>query len=84
MVDGEVCAGKSIRENLLQKKADKTNVIITKFFAECELMSLLDHPNITRFVGVCAKPLHKYPVLVMRILRSGSALRRNSFRRHVV
>lgn len=64
IVDGQVCAGKSIHEELILG-TDGYNAVLDKYYAECEIMSLFDHPNITKFWGVCAKPECRQPVLVM-------------------
>lgn len=68
IVDGHECAGKWIHEQLVQVDAINGHKIIDRYYEECELMSHLDHPNITKFLGVCAKPDYKHPVLVMRKL----------------
>lgn len=41
------------------------NDVIKKYYTECKIMSLVDHPNITKFLGVCAMPGRRLPVLVM-------------------
>ena len=67
LVDGRVCAGKIIHPILIDSNPDNINV--KKFEEECEIMFLVDHPNITKFLGLSYKPELKLPVIVMEKLK---------------
>ena len=70
VVDGQECAGKSLYNELIEGgvNGDGYNHVLDKYYRECELMSRLEHPNVTKFLGVCAMPDYQHPVLVMRKL----------------
>ena len=55
-------AGKKIHEALI---SDGDSAVLVK---ECKLMSMLIHPNITKFCGVCKLPSSTIPVLVMELM----------------
>jgi len=66
IVNGQVCAGKSIYEELVDPdNVGGSRTIIDRYLRECEIMSRLNHSNVTRFVGVCVKPDYSQPVLLM-------------------
>ena len=61
-----MCAGKVIYQILL---GSDSKLIRSKYVQECWLMSKMNHPNITKFLGVCHNPaLSELPVLVMEKL----------------
>jgi serine/threonine protein kinase len=53
---------------LIHKKHIGGPKFIKRFYEECELMASFDHPNITKFLGVCSMPNYKLPALVMEKL----------------
>ena len=73
-ISGAVCAAKKIhdvfqdRSEILAAEIQKTS---TQFVRECQLMSILRHPNIVQFLGVCFFRGSRLPALVMeRLLTS--------------
>ena len=64
----EMYAGKIIHEALINPENVGADNIERKFIQECELMSKLDNPYITRFHGVCFFSGIHLPVLVMEKL----------------
>ena len=62
-----MCAGKVFHKELF---ADSdSDFIHSKYLHECQLMSDLDHPNITKFIGVCyCQSISPLPVLLMEKL----------------
>ena len=67
-VDGIVCAGKKIHETLIEKGNSGAENIVSKYVEECQLMSVLRHPHLVQFLGVCFLPNSTLPVLVMECL----------------
>ena len=65
-----VYAGKRLDERLLRKGED---AILQKYLKESKLMSSLNHPNITRFIGLCIVPGNQLPLLVMERLHTDLA-----------
>ena len=65
-MDGKICAGKIIHHLLIDSNPENVNV--KNFERECEIMFLVNHPNITKYLGVSYKPELKLPVLVMEKL----------------
>lgn len=46
-----------------------SGTIRSKYLQECQIMAELDHPNVTKFIGVCFLPaLSSLPVLLMEML----------------
>lgn len=68
MVNDQLCAGKRIHEILVDMDNDGGENISVKFLQECEIMSSLNHPNVTQFLGLCYFPDWRLPVLVMERL----------------
>ena len=66
-VGGVICAGKKIHEILLEADIEGTENLAEKFVQECQLMSDLHHPNITKFLGILLSA-DQLPVLVMEKL----------------
>jgi serine/threonine protein kinase len=63
-----ICAGKKIHEILLEADIEGTENLAEKFVQECQLMSDLHHPNITKFLGILLLSNDQLPVLVMEKL----------------
>ena len=47
---------------------DEIHAVSTKFLRECQLLSILHHPNIVQFLGVCFNEGSQLPALVMERL----------------
>ena len=73
-IPGAICAAKKIHEVFLDRSKIPDDEILratTKFVSECQLMSILRHPHIVQFLGVCFFPGSRLPALVMeRLLTS--------------
>jgi serine/threonine protein kinase len=63
-----ICAGKKIHEFLLEADIEETENLAEKCVQECQLMSYLHHPNITKFLGILLSNDRELPVLVMERL----------------
>ena len=66
---GATFAAKRIHRILIDdnvRTIDK-RVVVSSFIRECEHCSLLNHPNIVKFMGICYSP-NKIPVMVMELL----------------
>ena len=69
-VDGLICAGKILYDTLIDPDNLGAQRMVDKYYNECSLLSVLRHPNIVQFLGICFLPDSKLPVLVMERLRS--------------
>jgi serine/threonine protein kinase len=68
-IPGAVCAAKKIHTEFLNIGShEDISHMITKFASECRLMSMLRHPHIVQFIGVCYLPGARLPSLVMERL----------------
>ena len=70
-IPGAVCAAKSIHDLLLDPnvvRAADMNKASTQFVTECQLLSIVQHPNIVQFLGICEVPGSQLPALVMERL----------------
>ena len=67
-VNGEICAGKKIHEELLNVSHGEWKHIHKKYQQECKIMSSLQHSNLTQFCGLCFLPDSKVPILLMERL----------------
>ena len=67
-INDEVYAGKILHETLINPQDLGVENVQRKFMQECELMSKLNSPYITRFHGVCFFSDLRLPVLVMERL----------------
>ena len=66
---GVTCAAKKTHETLLRMgNEDEVRSIMEKSVRECCLMSLLRHPHVVQFLGVCFLPGSRLPALVMEKL----------------
>ncbi len=65
-----VCAGKKLHESLINVENEGVAEVVRKYLRECQLMSSLRHPNITRFFGLCFLPETQLPLLVMERLET--------------
>ena len=66
---GSVCAAKKIHAEFLNIGShEDISHMITKFTSECKLMSMLCHPHIVQFLGICHLPEARLPSLVMERL----------------
>ena len=66
---GSVCAAKKIHAEFLNIGShEDISHMITKFTSECKLMSMLCHPHIVQFLGICHLPEARLPCLVMERL----------------
>lgn len=73
MVEGTICAGKTLHSELQQLREVRYNEyeqIIKRFTAECILLCKLRHPRIIQFLGVCFLDDSRCPTLVMEKLDS--------------
>ena len=55
-------AGKRFRLALVDGDAKK------KFSDECEILAMVNHPNVVAFVGVCLLPNEKVPMILMELM----------------
>ncbi len=62
------CAGKKLHEALIECGNEGISDMVSRYLQECQLMSRLNHPNITQFLGLCFLPGTQLPVLVMEKL----------------
>ena len=73
-VPGAICAAKKIHDIFLDRSEIPVAEIsraTSQFVRECHLMSILRHPNIAQFLGMCFLPSSRLPALVMeRLLTS--------------
>ena len=69
-IRGAVCVAKKLHEALLPPptEAHGAERMIATFVAECRLMSVLRHPHIVQFLGVCFWPGSRVPALLMEKL----------------
>ena len=68
-IPGFVCAAKKIHTEFLNIGShEDISHMITKFTSECKLMSMLHHPHIVQFLGICYLPGARLPSLVMEHL----------------
>ena len=65
-IPGAVCAAKKIHDFHLDPSALST--VSQSFVQECELISILRHPNIVQFLGVCFLPGSQLPAVVVEKL----------------
>ena len=71
VIPGAVCAAKKIHDffqdprQIPREGIEKT---ASRFVRECQLMSILRHPHIVQFLGVCFLPGSRMPQLVMEKL----------------
>ena len=68
-IDGVVCAGKSIYEELVHHDNQGAQRMVDMYLRECNVLSQLRHPHIVQFLGVCFLPEARLPVLVMELLQ---------------
>ena len=68
VVNGLVCAGKTLHNILFEDENEGAERIVQKYTDECQLMSSLCHPHIVQFLGICFLPSSELPVLVMERL----------------
>ena len=61
-IRGALFAGKKFHEALIAP-GDASHLV-----KECQLMSMLDHPNVAKFCGVCKLPIRTFPALVMELM----------------
>ena len=69
-IDGVVCAGKTIYDELVDPGNQGAQRIVDMFLRECNVLSRLRHPHIVQFLGVCFLPSSQLPVLVMEWLHT--------------
>lgn len=69
-LDGVICAGKTIYEELVHHDNQGAQNIVDMYLRECNVLSQLRHPHIVQFLGVCFLPESQLPVLVMEWLQS--------------
>lgn len=71
IVSGHTCAAKTIHEEFF-KVGSREDVkhMSSAFVRECKLASVLNHPNIVKFLGVCYLNVSKVPSLVMERLET--------------
>ena len=70
-IPGAICAAKKIHDffqDTSQIPQAAIHKATTQFVRECQLMSILRHPNIVQFLGVCFFPGSRMPALVMERL----------------
>ena len=68
--NGTEHAAKQIHEILLNQENYGTGSMLERFNSECQLMSNLSHPNITKFVGLYYQKGTQAPLLVMEKLET--------------
>ena len=68
-VDGLLCAGKKIYDELIDHENEGVQRMIEKYYRECSLLSDLRHPHIVQFLGICFLQNSQLPVLVMELLK---------------
>lgn len=66
--DGKVYAAKKLHEVLIEEGNEGVDNVVSKYLQECQLMAGLQHPNITKFIGLCTLPKTRLPLLVMERL----------------
>ena len=69
-VDGVVCAGKTIYNELVDHENRGAQRIVDMYLRECSILSGLRHPHIVQFLGICFLPSSQLPVLVMEWLQN--------------
>ena len=62
------CAGKNLHEVFIEAGNDGGDEVVHKYLQECQLMSILRHPNIIQFFDLCFLPGTQLPLLVMERL----------------
>ena len=76
---GNICAGKTLHNSLINVQNEGVENVIKKFVKECQLMGDLQHPHIVQFLGICFLPDSKLPELVMEYMATnlGHLLEKN-------
>lgn len=67
-VQGTLCAAKQLHTSLLDSRNQGVNRVVSRFVAECRMLSSVRHPNIVQFLGLHLFPNCSYPTLVMEQL----------------
>ena len=67
-LSGAPCAAKKLHSILIDSQNIGTGKLIENFRRECRIMSMLRHPNVVRFLGLCTFEESLYPVLLMDCL----------------
>ena len=63
--DGLLCAAKVVHPTLFDLSDPGASSYLANFIKECRLLSLVRHPNIVQYLGVCHDPDTRLPVLLM-------------------
>ena len=66
--DQLVCAAKVLHPILFQTRDPAAYRIVERFQREIEILSGLKHPNIIQYLGSCADPESRLPVLFMELM----------------
>lgn len=67
------CAAKKLHDALIDRNNEGYQRIVHKYRQECQLMSRLNHPNITKFFGIWFISDVRLPLLVMELLDTSLA-----------
>ena len=65
--DGLLCAAKIVHPTLFDPHDPGASIYLSKFWNECQLLSLVRHPNIVQYLAVCYDPDTQLPVLLMEL-----------------
>ena len=68
-VNKKLAAAKILHDIFLIEEGSKA---VEQYKRECLNMSRMDHPNITKFLGLCRLEESKLPVLVTELMTEGS------------
>ena len=67
-----ICAAKKIHDIFLDKEHEGVDILTNKYLEECSLLRKLDHPNITKFIGIFFVNA-ELPLLIMERLETSLA-----------
>ena len=67
-LSGAPCAAKKLHSILIDVQVAERQKFIQNFKRECHIMSMLRHPNIVQFLGLCTFEDSRYPIILMECL----------------